>query len=61
MPDCRAERSGVQAGDAAVGSNNEGERERIPVAVVERLPGAAVIAAYVGAVSAGGDPESQGF
>ncbi len=47
--------------DAAVWADDEGQRESVPVAVVERLPGFAVIAAEVGAVGAYGDPEFEGL
>ena len=47
----------IQLGDAAVGADDEGQRESIPVAVVESGPSLAVVAADVGAVGADGDPE----
>ena len=51
---------GVEFGDAAVGADDEGEGEGVPVAVVEGLPGFSVVAADIGAVGAGGDPEIEG-
>jgi len=69
VADCRVRASdpswlesvGAKLGDAALGANDEGEGKGIPVAVVEGLPGAVVVAADVGAVGAGGDPELEGF
>src|ERR1035437_11141726 len=49
----------IEPGDAAVGSDDEGQRKSIPVAVVERLPGLAVVAADVGAVGSDGNPELE--
>src|SRR5579863_9623850 len=51
----------VEPADAPIGADDEGQRQRVPVAVVELLPGAAVIAAEVGAVGAGGDPDFEGL
>src|SRR5579863_768344 len=51
----------VEARDAAVGPNDEGQREGVPVAVVEGVPGLAIVARKVGAVGTGGDPEFEGI
>src|ERR1035438_9307552 len=49
----------IEPGDATIGADDEGQRESIPVAVVERLPGLAVVAAEVRAVGSDGDPEFE--
>src|ERR1051325_794530 len=42
--------------DAAFRTHDVGRRERVPVAVVNGLPGFPVVARDVGAVGSGGDP-----
>jgi len=56
---CGRDCGGVEAGDVAVGAGDERERQGVPVAFVEGLPGFAVVAADVGTVGAGGDPEFE--
>jgi len=41
------QRRRIDARDAAVGADDEGQRESVPVAVIEGLPGFAVVAADV--------------
>src|ERR1700693_62030 len=66
-PRCLGQGVGAELGDAAVGADDEGQRERVPVfvgvrgVVVRRarrqgVPGAAVVSGDVGAVGADGDP-----
>ena len=50
---------GIETGDAAFGTYDERERERVPVAVVEGLPGSAIVVADVAAVGAGGYPKLE--
>jgi hypothetical protein len=51
----------VQPPNPSIRPDDKRQRKRVPVSVVERLPGAAIVTAYVGSVGAGGDPGFKGI
>jgi len=46
----------LQPRNTTVWSHNKWERKRVPIAVVERLPGFAIVATDIGAVGACNNP-----